>query len=265
VRFDSPLGDLFVQLYPPTGRSGGPDLAGGSRLDQSQTTAAASVEDALVALDAVLNGGGIGQVHTIVSQLNTALAGNQPQVRDVLERLTTVLGSLSAHKDDIDRALVAVDRLSTSLSQGSRTIAAGLAALGPAAASLAADNGDLTTLLTKVNDLATVATDVANQSGQATVNDIKALVPVANQLTGVAGQLGTDLSDIQRFGNLTPKVAPGNYFQVSENATAVLPSPATTGAQAQAYPWLTALNSGAAAATTSNAASVSSLLGVALP
>jgi phospholipid/cholesterol/gamma-HCH transport system substrate-binding protein len=217
TRFDSPLGDDYVVLQVPA-QSNGPWLAEGATLGEAQTSTAPSVEDTLAALSAVLNGGGINQLGVVINELNKTFHGNEPQIRGFLEQITTAVSSLSAHSGDIDIALIAIANLNTQLSAGSGTITAGIDAIAPAVTVLANENNDLTQLNTNVSQLAAVANSIFSQSAQSVVNDINQLLPVVNQLSGVAQQLGPALADIARFEATTPKIAPGNYLQVAITA-----------------------------------------------
>jgi phospholipid/cholesterol/gamma-HCH transport system substrate-binding protein len=214
VRFDSPLGDEYVLLTPPA-KSSNSWMRTGSTIGVASTGTAPSIEDTLTALGAVLNGGGINQLETIVTQLNAAFGGNQGQIKDLLSQLVVVLRSLADHTDDIDDAIKAVGSLAVSLNRGRDTITTGIETIAPAVKVLAKENGDLHSLLTQLSRLSRVTDAVIDKSGQASINDAHDLLPVINQLVGVEKQVGPDLHDIAAFEKSTPKIAPGDYLQVS--------------------------------------------------
>jgi phospholipid/cholesterol/gamma-HCH transport system substrate-binding protein len=216
TRFDSPLGDDYVVLQVPA-QSNGPWLADGAVLGEDQTSTAPSVEDTLAALSAVLNGGGINQLGVVISELNKTFRGNEPQIRGFLEQITTAVSSLSAHSQDIDIALTAIANLNAEFNAGRGTITTGIDAIAPAVTVLANENNDLARLNTNVSQLTAVANSIFSQSSQSVVNDVNQLLPVLNQLSSVAQQLGPALADIARFEATTPKIAPGNYLQVAVN------------------------------------------------
>jgi hypothetical protein len=56
------------------------------------------------------------------------------------------------------------------------------------------------------------------------VNDVKALLPVVQQLQAVSQQLSPDLGALASFEAETPKIAPGDYLQVNVIANVLLPS-----------------------------------------
>ncbi|MDA8286610.1 MAG: MCE family protein [Actinomycetota bacterium] len=226
VQFDDPLGNEYIEMVPPTRPPKG-YLANGATLTEAQTGAAPSVTDTMAALSTVLNGGGINQLHTIISQLDLTLNGNQPQIRDLIAKVEATFGSLAAHSADIDAAIRAVAAMATQLEAGQPQIVAGIDALAPAAGVLAAENTQLRQLLSSVNRLAGVADGIVNTSSRNTVNDIEALLPVVDQLVGVDRQLGPALAALSRFEALTPKVAPGSSLQISLSATAAFGTSAT--------------------------------------
>jgi phospholipid/cholesterol/gamma-HCH transport system substrate-binding protein len=218
VRFDTPLGDEFVELTVPRARTDA-FLAPGATIPVGHTSAAASVEDTLAAVGTLLYGGGLGQAQTLTSELNQILGGNQTQIRSLLANLNTVVGSLADHDSDVDQALVALSNLSAQLNAGSGVIVTALDSLPAAAATLSADNGDVEQLLTGIDQLTPVALGVINQSGRDLVADTTALVPVVNQLVSVEGRLGSDLTSIQRFEALTARLTPGGYLQINTTLT----------------------------------------------
>jgi phospholipid/cholesterol/gamma-HCH transport system substrate-binding protein len=224
IRFDTPLGEDFVLLQPPaTTAATGKYLGNGSDIPESETTTAPSVEDTFAALGALLNGGGINQLQTIITQTNLALDGNQPQIRQLLESLNATVTSFANNTPAIDNALTAISNLSQVLNQGRDTIANGIAALGPAVAVLGQENQDLVDLLGQLNRLSSAANTVIEQSSTGTVATLKALQPLIGQLLSVQGQLAPALSAVDSLEKNTPRIAPGGYAQLAIQSTIEVP------------------------------------------
>lgn len=219
VQFDDPLGNEYIEVVPPA-HPGASSLGNGAVLTEADTSAAPTVADTLAALSTVLNGGGINQLHTIVSQLNLTLNGNQPRIRDLMAKVQETFGSLAAHRRDIDAALQALAVMSKQLEAGQPQIIAGIDALAPATQVLSSENAQLRDLLDGVNRLTSVADQILDTSSRATIDDIERLLPVVHELVGVDDELGPALSAVSRFEALTPKVAPGGSLQVKLDATA---------------------------------------------
>ena len=224
IRFDTPLGEDFVLLQPPQGQpASGPVLVNGSSIPETSTSTAPSVEDAFGALGALLNGGGINQLQTIVSQTNLALDGNQAKIRSLLDYLNSTITTFAKDTPSIDTALQAIASLSKTLNNGSATITQGIGAIGPAADVLASETGDINGLLTNLGKLSSAANSIIDASATGTVQTVRALQPLLTQLTGVQQQLGPALTAITGLERNTPQAIPGNYLQLAVNANIEVP------------------------------------------
>jgi phospholipid/cholesterol/gamma-HCH transport system substrate-binding protein len=227
VRFDTPLGEDFLLLQPPTGAPAAARLTNGSAIAEAQTSTAPSVEDTFGALGALLNGGGLNQLQTIITETNNVLVGNQPQIRSLLNQLNTTLTSFNGNSGAIDSALTAIGDLSQVLNRSRGAITNGIGALGPAVGVLASENTQLNQLISQVSRLSTVANNIVTQTQVGTVQDLQALGPVLNQLTAVQQQLSPALTAIDKFEHVVPQVTPGNYLQASIHATIQVPAAGT--------------------------------------
>lgn len=213
VRFDNPLGDQYVLLTLPA-QPGTRVLGPGEPLAQQDTSSAASVEDAFAALSAVLNGGGISQLQTIIREFNATFDGNQEQVRQLLTQVDTAVTNLAQGRQTVVDALTAIDDLSRQLGAGSATITAGITELAPAIGVLAQENAELSNLLTNFDQLSVVANRVLRESGQNSVEGVRALLPVLDQLVGVRESIGEDLRDLAELSRSTAGKVPSDYLQV---------------------------------------------------
>jgi phospholipid/cholesterol/gamma-HCH transport system substrate-binding protein len=223
VRFDNPLGEEYVLLRQPSRPASG-YLTAKANIPLAKTDTAPSVEDTLAALSTVLNGGGIGQLGIIIHELNQTFAGNQLQIRDLLSNINAAVTALATNSTSVDNALAAIGNLFRQFNQGSGTLVTGVNTIGPAINILANENGQFGQLLTQLSRLSTIGNAVLQQSGQNSVNSVKALLPVVNQIVAVESQLGPDLNDLSAFEAETPKIAPGNYLQASVTANVNLNS-----------------------------------------
>lgn len=225
IRFDTPLGEDFVLLQPPSGTTtaGVSYLSDGASIPETATETAPSVEDTFGALGALLNGGGINQLQTIISQTDLALAPNQQKIRALISNLDSTVTTLSRSTPSIDRALQAIADLSTTLHQGSSTIQEGIAALGPAAQTLAAETGDLEGLFNNLDSLSTAANRIIDDSVDGSIATFQQLHPLLDQLTQVQSQLGPALTALTALERYTPRAIPGDYLQLSIDATIDIP------------------------------------------
>jgi phospholipid/cholesterol/gamma-HCH transport system substrate-binding protein len=221
VRFDNPLGEEYVLVRPPSRPTSG-YLAPNATISMPNTDTAPSVEDTLAALSTVLNGGGIGQLGTIIHELNQTFAGNQLQIRDLLSNVNAAVTALATNSSSVDNALTGIENLFRQFNLGSGTLVTGITTIGPAIKILADENNQFGQLLSGLHQLSSIGNAVLHQSGQNSVNSVKSLLPVVNQIVGVESQLGNDLGHISAFEAETPKIAPGNYLQTSVTANVYL-------------------------------------------
>lgn len=186
------LGEKYVQLSaPPAGETSRGRLSGGSVIPTSHTNRNPEVEEVFGALSLLLNGGGIQQLKTISTELNKALTGNEPQVRDMLTRVNTLVTDLDTHKQDITDALDGVNQLSATLAVRDQKIGTVLTGLSPGLKVLDQQRGSLVTMLRALDTLSGVAVDTVNQSKDDMVADLQALAPTLQRLA----DSGKDLPD----------------------------------------------------------------------
>ena len=259
ILFVDPLGDEFIQLYPPSGAPHGPYLTNGSVLPERETSSAPSIADTLAALGALLNGGGLNQLQTIVTNINQALGGHQQQIQHIINDLAFTATALNANKSDVDNALASLATLSAQLASGDATIAHGIDTIGPAVSVLSSENQDFSNLLTATNNLSNVADSIVTQSSSSILGTIRQLDNVVNQMVGVESELAPTLADLAKFETDTKKIAPGNYLQLSLDGTAIVSQTPALGPNSADPP---ASSSGS---SNSTAQAIKGLLGAGLP
>lgn len=182
IRQTSLLGEKYVSLGPPDGVAAQGRLKDGALIPETRTSRNAEVEEVFSALAALLNGGGVGQLQTINVELSSALSGREDKIRDVLNQLNDLLGTLDSRKDEVVRAINSLDQLATHLSAQRETIGKAIDDIAPGLKTLADQRSQLTTLLASLSRLGTVGTRVINASKDNTVADLQLLQPILAQL-----------------------------------------------------------------------------------
>ncbi len=115
IKQTSLLGEKYIELSPPPATAPVGTLKDGDNIPLDRTGRNPEVEEVLSAMSLLLNGGGVAQLKVIETELNNAMHGNEPQIRDVIKQLNTFVGGLDAQKADIVRAIDNVDKLSAKL------------------------------------------------------------------------------------------------------------------------------------------------------
>ncbi|KAA9153521.1 MCE family protein [Amycolatopsis acidicola] len=189
LRQSSLLGEKFVELARPTDEQPEGTLADGANIPVTRTNRNPQIEEVLGALSMLLNGGGVGQLQQITQELNKALSGREPDVRELLTNLDTFVTGLDARRGDLDRALSNVDQLAGSLAGRADEISGVLTDLGPGIDALAQQRDQLVTMLGSLHDLSGVAVDTIERGKDDLLADLRALEPTLRQLNQAGQQL----------------------------------------------------------------------------
>jgi phospholipid/cholesterol/gamma-HCH transport system substrate-binding protein len=162
----------------------------------------------LGALSMLLNGGGVAQIKTISTELNTALSGNEPEVRSLLANLDTLVSGLDDRKTEITRALDGLNRLSATLNDHRGQIESALDDLAPGLKELERQRGELVDMLQSLDRLSGVATNVVNRSRDDVLADLKSLQPTLQKLAESGQDLPNSLQILGSFP-FTDAAVPG--------------------------------------------------------
>jgi phospholipid/cholesterol/gamma-HCH transport system substrate-binding protein len=217
------LGEKYVQLSGPSGTEAATGtLADGASIPLSHTNRNPEVEEVFGALSMLLNGGGIQQLRTISTELNKALTGNEPQIRDMLTQVDTLVSDLDTHKQDITDALDGVNALSATLAARDQKIGTVLTGLSPGLKVLEQQRGSLVTMLRALDTLSGVAVDTVNKSKDDMVADLRALAPTLQRLADAGKALPDSLQVLVTYP-FTDEVlngVKGDYLNVYLDLTA---------------------------------------------
>jgi phospholipid/cholesterol/gamma-HCH transport system substrate-binding protein len=120
------LGSKHIELAPPTGQAPQGTLAAGAVIRQSRTENYPETENVLASVSMLLNGGGLQNFQTVVSELNNALGGRTDDVRDLLTQVDRFTGGLDTQTGDIISTLHGLDRLGANLAPNTQVITTAL-------------------------------------------------------------------------------------------------------------------------------------------
>lgn len=217
------LGEKYIQLSPPASSTARGRLADGDRIPLTRTNRNPEVEEVFGALSMLLNGGGVNQLKTITTELNKALAGREPQVRSMLNRVDTLVTNLDGHKGDITDALDGVNRLSATLATRKQDVGTVLTGLSPGLKVLEKQRGSLLTMLRSLDTLSTVAVDTVNKSKADMIADLKALAPTLKALADSGSDLPDSLEVLLTypFTDEVLRGVKGDYLNVYLDVTAM--------------------------------------------
>ena len=211
LRYTTPLGELYVDITNP---SSGALLQDGAAVGLSSTTTAPTVEDALSEASLLINGGGLGSLQTIVSELNKALGGREGTWRDLLGRTNQFLKAANGTTKDIDAALHALSDVSETIHAREATIHRAFKEIAPAAKVLEQSTPDFTKLLQAVQSFAAQANSSLGQTRGVLISTLDEAEPVLATLAATRGKWAQSLQQLKILGNALDTVIPGDYLNV---------------------------------------------------
>lgn len=217
LRQSSLLGEKFVELRPPKEGGGRGELADGDVIPLDRSGRNPQVEEVLGALSLLLNGGGVEQLRDISSELNNALAGNEPEIKALLTRVDELATTLDQQRGDIVKAIEGVHRLSGTLSKQRGDLATAVDHLEPGLKVVSNQRQQLVGMLSSLRKLSGTGTRVVNASKQSLVANLQALTPTLEKLAEAGSDLPKALQllpsyPIPVFGE---SIVHGDYANVS--------------------------------------------------
>lgn len=199
LRQSSLLGDKFVELAEPVREQPVGQLREGMEIPLEKTNRNPEIEEVLGALSMLLNGGNVSQLQTIVHELNTAMSGNEAQMRSMLSRVDQLTTELDGQRGEIVRAIDSLNRMSSTFVQQQDHLRNALDNLGPGLEVVNEQRDQLVTMLSEVDRLSGVATDTVQRSRKDMVADLRALEPTLRNLAKTGEDLPKALDYLQTY------------------------------------------------------------------
>lgn len=209
LRYDTPLGELFVQITP--GKRG-PALKDGDVLDPRDVTTAPTVEDTLSAASLLVNGGGLGELQTITDELNDALGGREQTARDTLDKTNAFLQTARATTTDIDRLLRSLSATSKVLVARKGTIDRALTEVQPIAEVLRENTDDLVDVLEATDDLSVRAGRVVGATRADLLRILQQMGPILDEVIATRAQLRPGLLNLVKAAAFFERTIPGDWI-----------------------------------------------------
>ncbi|MEU8898810.1 MCE family protein [Nocardia sp. NPDC048505] len=196
LRQPTPLGDIYVALTLPERDSGTPLLADGAVIDREHTSAGASVEELMMSLAMLLNGGALSQVARITSETDSMLGGRGPQLAHLLTEMTATLSALNARTDQIDAVLHGMDDLSRTLGQRRSELGAAADTFPQLLSVITENNQAITALTSKVTGTLGALGEFTGSSGADLVGLFDSVQALMDGFTAMGDDLAGALDQL---------------------------------------------------------------------
>ncbi len=242
LRQATPLGDVFVAMTMPEKKAGENVLQDGDTIPIERTSAGASVEQLLLSVTALINGGAINQIARITTELDSMVSGKGPLLSHLIVELTNVVGSLNNNTGTIDSVLKEFDSTLATLNQRRTELGQLADSLPPMVSTIAENNQNIAGLLQKVSTASAALGDYSRTSD----TQLSGLLDSTDKLmTGLSQAKDTLGPALDALHEIKPKV--DATFEGSTLAQSATLSYLSIGqlydGEAQKFPDLQTLNS----------------------
>ncbi|WP_281920434.1 MCE family protein [Nocardia cyriacigeorgica] len=190
LRQATPLGDIFIGLTLPEKRPDAALLTDGDTIDRAHTSAGASVEQLMVSMSMLLDGGALNQVARITSEMNSMIGGRGPQLAHLLTELTATLDALNQRTGQIDSVLHGLTGLTAVLNARKAELGAAAEQFPPLIGVIAENNQAIVDLTAKVSVTMAALGDFTTTTGE----QFRSLFDSVQQLMGGFTRMGDNLA-----------------------------------------------------------------------
>lgn len=212
------LGSMHLELAAPLGQAPSGRLKSGATIPLSKSSTYPSTEQTLSSLSVVINSGGLGQIGDIIHNSSAALSGHEHEVRDLLTRLNTFVGTLDDQRDNIVASIQGLNRVAGTFGEQRDVIAQALRKIPPALDVLIQERPRLTTALDKLRVFSNTATGLIKDTQADLVKNLQNLEPAICSLADVGPDLDTAIafagSAFPYGQSLIDRGVRGDYFNV---------------------------------------------------
>lgn len=220
------LGSMHLALDPPLGEQPHGRLTPGSTIGLKKSSTYPSTEQTLSSLSVVVNAGGLGQLGDFIHSASTALSGREGDVRQLISRLDTFIGTVDDQRDHFSAAITALDRLTGTLAANRDQITDALHTIPPALDVLLAERARIVTALQKLGTFSDTATEVIHATKDDLVHNLTNLDPTLKAIADVGPDLPQVLAYLPTFPlgqNFIDRAVRGDYVNIFASMDLTIP------------------------------------------
>ncbi|MFE9321679.1 MCE family protein [Nocardia sp. NPDC052278] len=165
LRQATPLGDVFIAVSKAKADPGAPVLHDGDTLGRDKTSAGATVEELLISVSMLFNGGGVAALTKLTSEMDSIVGGRGDQIAHLINEMTGVVGSLNENSARVDSVLAQFSTLANTIESRHSELGQVADSLPQMIGAIAENNRAIGDLLQKISVTSAALGDYANTSG----------------------------------------------------------------------------------------------------
>ncbi|MGW5312187.1 MCE family protein [Nocardia thailandica] len=196
LRQATPLGDVFVALSEPRTATGAGRLEDGDTLTLASTSAGASVEELLISVSMLFNGGGVSSLSRLGTELGAILKGQGGNLAHLITESTGVIGELNANSARIDSVLTEFDTLANTIDDSKVQLGQVADTLPQAIGAIAENTDAITDLLAKVSVASAAVGDYSATTGDQLSSLLTSLTDLMNALAASGDSFGYTMEQL---------------------------------------------------------------------
>lgn len=211
------LGSMHLQLGAPAGQLPHGRLPDGAVVGIDRSSSYPTTEQTLAALSAVVNPGGLGQIGSIIHDVNNLFDNRQGDIRELIGQMDTFVGNLNAQRDNIIATMTELDRFAATLAANDEIISTALRDIPAALDVLNRHQPDLVGALTRLGVFNRTASDVIGETQGYLVRNLENLGPTLQAIADVGPELGRTIAFATVFPlgqNIIDRGIRGDYMNL---------------------------------------------------
>ncbi|GAA1051781.1 MULTISPECIES: MlaD family protein [Dietzia] len=199
IRLPTALGSPFIALTPPAAPATGALLEDTGVVPRVHTGVGPDLESSLASLGLLLNGSGIAQLGSVMEELTVALDGRGEEIGRIRERGDRALELYEANRDEIDRTILALDRVNASLAGRRELIDRGMRVSADLVSEAAASRETITALMDTTTALTVQVEQFTSATDGRLTPSLRTLTVLLEDMEGFGDEVAPTLDALQRF------------------------------------------------------------------
>lgn len=212
IRLPTALGSPFIALSAPRGEATAGLLEDTRLIPRTRTGVGPDLESSLASLGLLLNGSGIDQLGSVMEELTVALGGRGDEIGRIRERGERALALYEAHRDDVDRTLVALDRVNAALAGRRDLLDRGLDVSADLVTEAARSRETIVALMDTVTALTVQVDRFTSETDGRIAPSLRTLTVLLEDMQGFGTEVAPTLAALEQFVIHLDEAARGDHL-----------------------------------------------------
>ena len=212
IRLPTALGTPYVALTPPRDGGTAEKLEDSRLVPRARTGVGPDLESSLASLGLLLNGSGIEQLGTVMGELTVALEGRGDELARIRDRGERALELYEAHRDDIDRTVVALDRVGATLADRRELLDRGMAVSADLVSEAARSRETITALMDSTTALTVRVEQFTSGTDGRLTPSLRTLTVLLEDMEGFGAEVAPTLDSLEGFVDLFDEAVRGDHL-----------------------------------------------------